>query len=194
MLDPNFIYLSALLILVGDGSYLFETIKGRVKPNRVTWLLWGLAPIVIYFAQLSKGVGFEAYLTLVIGAVPILIFVATFFNKKAYWKLTRFDYTFAVLSVIGLIAWYFTKDGNLAIFLILIADVFASIPTFRKAYTHPETEDYKIYLLNSIALLIALLTIRSWNFANYAYLLMSFISCLYFTIVIKFELGKRLKT
>lgn len=97
MIDERFVFLSVILIFIGDSTYLLDTIRGRVKPNRVTWFLWGIVPFIAFAAQIDQHIGLVSFMTLAIGIIPILIFLASFLNKKAYWKITKFDLVCGIL-------------------------------------------------------------------------------------------------
>lgn len=169
MLDPKFVLLGAVLNLIGSSSYVVATIKGKTKPNRVTWFLWALIPIIAFSAQLSEGVGLQALMTFMVGFGPALVFLASFVNRKSVWNLTSFDFVCGGLSVLGLVLWLVTKEGNLAIALSIAADGLAALPTVRKAYHAPETESAYVYLLAIISAFITLLTIDTWNFAYWGF-------------------------
>ncbi len=47
MINEKFIILGVIIGSIGTFTYLVDTIKGKVKPNRVTWFLWALAPSII---------------------------------------------------------------------------------------------------------------------------------------------------
>lgn len=80
--------------------------------------------------------------------------------------------------------------GNIAIVFSLISDFLAGYPTIVKSYRAPETENYVLYLGNSIFAGITLLTITEWNFANYSFPLYIFLVTLLITILVKFKIGK----
>lgn len=171
MINENFVFLAVLLNLIGSGSYLIDTIRGKVKPNKVTWLLWAIAPLVAFFAQISQGVGISALMTFSVGFLPLLIFLASFVNKKSQWQITRFDLVCGAFSIMGLLAWYLTNVGNIAIVFSIIADALAALPTIIKSYNEPESESSFAFLLASIGTLITLLSIQNWDFANAGFLL-----------------------
>jgi hypothetical protein len=50
MLNENFVYIGAALSFLGALSYLIDTLKGKVQPNKVTWFVWALAPW-LHFGQ-----------------------------------------------------------------------------------------------------------------------------------------------
>lgn len=193
MLPENFVFVGIIINIIGLSSYFIDTIKGRIKPNRVSIAMFSLAPFVIFFAQIKQGVGTPAIMTLSTAILPLFIFFATFVNKKAYWKLTRFDYTCGGLSLFGLFLWYVTQVGNLAIVFSILSDVWATIPILVKAYRFPKTEATWPWLLISANGFFTLLTIKILNFANVAYPLYFFLSAFAVFVVVKFKLGKLLR-
>ncbi len=193
MIDERFVILAVILILFGDFAYLVDTIKGKVKPNKVSWLLWGLAPLIAFVAQLSQGVGLLSLTTFAFGGLPLLIFFVSFLNKKAYWKITKFDLICGALAIVGLVLWKVTQVGNWAILFAVASDGLASVPTLIKSYSAPETESYQVYLFNAIGAVITLFIIRQWDFVHSGFPI--YISLLGFTlfILIKFKLGRLIK-
>lgn len=194
MIDERFIFLAIALDLFGGLSYLIDTIKGKTKPNKVTWFLWALAPFIAFAAQVKQGVGLLSFMTLAVGITPFFIFLASFLNKKSDWRITTFDLICGVLSLTGLLLWGITRVGNLAIFFSILADGFAALPTVVKSYQAPETENSQAYLFAMIAAVVTLLTINKWDFAHYAFTTYIFFICLLIFLLIKFKIGKRVKT
>jgi hypothetical protein len=191
MINPNFVYLGIGISIIGGVDYLIGTLKGTVKPNRVTWLIWTLAPALAFFAQLQQGVGAEAWSTFIVWFIPFLVLVASFMNKKAVWKVQKLDIICGLFSIIGLIAWLFTRVGNVAIVFSIIADFLACIPTLIKSWHKPETEGVLAYFVSIINAAIGLLIIKQWNFENYAFMSYILLMGTIFTILIYFKLGKR---
>src|SRR3989338_8880262 len=115
MIDERFVYIGAILNLIGLSIYLVETIKGKVKPNRVTWFLWALIPFIAFIAQIKEGVGISSLFTFTTGFGPLLIFIATFYNKKAFWEIKSLDILCGFISILGVLFWLITRNANLAI-------------------------------------------------------------------------------
>ena len=191
MLNQNFVIVGTLIGAAGACAYLWDTIKGKVKPNRVSFLLWSIAPMIAFAAQIKQGVGLESLMTFSTGFLPLLTFVASFTNKNAEWKLTRFDVACGILSVVGLILWLITKVGNVAIFFSIVADGLAALPTLVKAYEHPETEIAWPWLATCIGVALTLLTLKEWTFANSGFIIYIFIADLMIFSCVQFKLGKR---
>ena len=190
MLNENFVFVGIAINAIGLSSYLIDTLQGKIKPNKVSFAIWSLAPLVAFFAQFKQGVGIQSLMTLSVGIFPIVILLGSFVNKKAYWKITRFDLSIGALSLIGLVLWQITKVGNIAIFLGILADGLAYVPTILKAYKFPETESALPWLAVSVNGLFTLLTITTWNFANSAFPLYFLIINLIVFVVVQFKLGK----
>lgn len=193
MIHPNFVIIGALIQFFGSWSYLAETIKGKVKPNRVTWLLWSIAPLVAFSAQIQQGVGINSLTTFIVGFVPLIIFIASFINKKAEWKLGKLDITCGVLSLLGLILWYTTQVGNIAILFSILADGLAALPTLVKSYKYPETENDSVFIAGVINAGIGIFAIQQWRFEYYSFPVYLLLINLALAALIRFKLGKNLK-
>lgn len=193
MISENFIYFGALLNLIGSTNYAWNTIKGRTQPNRVTWFLWALAPLIAYAAMLGEGVSIRTGLmTFMVGFGPLLVFISSFLNRKSVWKITKFDVTCGVLSLIGLVAWIITRTGNVAIFFTIVADCLALLPTLVKSISFPETESHLVFMYGAISAGITLLALNTWDFTHAAFPVYIFIVCALLFVLIRFKLGTKI--
>ncbi|MEK9178260.1 MAG: hypothetical protein AAB801_00600, partial [Patescibacteria group bacterium] len=129
--------------------------------------------------------------TFAFGALPLFIFLASFLNKKAYWKITKFDLICGVLSLVGLMLWGITQVGNWAILFAIASDGLAAVPTIVKSYKAPETENYQVYLFNGLGAAVTLFTIKQWDFAHYAFPFYIFLGGFILFLLIKFKLRKK---
>lgn len=191
MLDERFVIIAGIINISGILLYVYDTIKGHSKPNRVTWFLWSLVPFIAFSAQIKQGVGLTSILTFTSGFGPFLVLVTSLLNKNAYWELKRFDIVCGAIAIIGVILWLVTKNPNLAIIFSITADGFAALPTLVKSFKFPETESMVTYLLASFGALLTLFTIDTWKLEFFAFPLYIFVLCLTITIFIKFKVGSR---
>jgi hypothetical protein len=193
MINQNFVIVGAIIAAAGSLSYLIDTLKGRVKPNRVSFLLWSLAPLIAFFAEIKQGVGIQALMTFIVGFLPLTIFISSFVNKKAVWNLTGFDLICGTLSIIGLVLWYITKSGNIAIIFSILADALAAMPTVVKSFNYPETESAWPYFASTISAILTLLTVKVWNLANIGFPLYIVLITLVIFSLVQFKLGKQIR-
>lgn len=191
MINEKFVLVGALFNLVGSTNYVWNTLKGKTTPNRVTWFLWALAPLVAFSAMIGEGVGLSSLMTFMVGFGPLMIFLASFVNKKSVWKLTKFDLVCGGLSLVGLILWLLTDDAKLAIIFSIAADSLALLPTLRKAWLEPQTESHLVFLNGAISATITMLTFDTWTFTAAAFPVYIFIVCLLMFVLIRFRVGPR---
>jgi hypothetical protein len=191
MLPGYFVIIGTLIGAAGAVVYLINTVKGKVKPNRVTFLLWSIVPFIAFFAQINQGVGLEALMTFSTGFLPLTVFLASFVNKQAVWKLTRFDLLCGILSLVGLVLWMITKVGNVAIFFSIVADALAAVPTVVKAYKYPDTEIAWPWIATVFGVILTLLTISSFTFANCGFILYILVVNTLIFVLVQFRPGVR---
>lgn len=177
---------------IGTASYTIDTIKGRIKPNKITFFVWSLAPCIAFAAQIHKGVGIQSLMTLSVGIFPLSILLASFMNKKADWKLNTVDLLCGLLSLFGLLCWYVTKEPNTAIIFSLFSEGLATLPTVIKSYHHPETESAWPWLASVVGGVLTIVTISNWNFATYSFPLFYTFEMLLIFLLVRFRLGKQL--
>lgn len=183
MLPEYFALVGVGVASLGGLYYLYRTIQGTVKPNRMTWFFWGAFPMIAFAAQLAEGVGLIAWITFVSGLVPFLVLTAAIFNPQTYWEIRKLDYAFAAIGIFSIWLWYVTKNPTLALTFALLADFAVAIPTIIKTYKYPETEAWKAYGLNTIGFGLGVLSIQIWTYENYAFVIYLFIINLFFAIL-----------
>lgn len=183
MVGSEFLIFAVMLRILAGLDYLLATLKGDARPNPVTWLCWGLAPLVAFLAQLQKTIEPTAWVTLALSAGPLLIFVVSV-TKGRRWKVSKFDIMCGGSAAIGIVLWQITSNPALALIFGIFADIAGGVPTIRKAYSAPQSEKAVPYLLSMASMCVTLLTIQDWRFVNYAfpvYILM--INTLIYTLV-----------
>lgn len=163
------VLIGALVQLVGIYSYIKETLRGNTKPNRVTWLMWSIAPLIGTAAALSKGVRWAVLPVFMSGFAPLLVFIASFINKKSYWRLEPFDYACGLCSFLALALWGITREPLIAIIFAIASDGFAAIPTIIKSWKHPETETVAAYTTGAFNALTSFFAIKIWAIAEFAF-------------------------
>jgi hypothetical protein len=188
------VLLGAIIQLVGALSYIRGTLRGVTKPNRVTWLLWGVIPIIGTGAAWSDGVRWAALPVFMAGFCPLLVFAFSFVNRNAFWKLGWLDYVCGLFSVVAIILWVLTRTPAVAIVLFIIADAFAAAPTLVKAWHHPETENIGPYVAGFASQLTALAAFKLFTVSEIAFPLYLLLINAALVLVIKRDtLFKRLR-
>jgi hypothetical protein len=163
------VVVAAFVSLTAAILYIRSMFKGNTIPNRVTWLMWAIAPLIATAAAVYNGVSWAVLPVFMSGFCPLLIFLASFFIHKSYWKLSKIDYICGGLSGLALILWYFTKEPNLAITMSIASDAFAGLPTLKKMWTNPETESVWPFITGVFCPMTSFAAASSWSYSELAF-------------------------
>jgi hypothetical protein len=193
VINENWIYLGTAIGAAGAAVYLRDTLRGTTQPNRVTWLLWAIAPLLAAAVAINGGAGLRALPTFMVGFMPLLIFIASFHNSASVWKVRRMDYACGLVSVVGTVVWLVTRNGILAVSAAIAADFLAGVPTLMKSWTHPQTETVHSYIGALISMIVLLLTVDHWTFDIVAFPLFVACTATVQSLLVGLEPGPRLR-
>lgn len=164
------VVLSVPISIAGSAAYIRDTLAGKSKPNRMTWTMWTLAPLIGTAAAISAHADIWATVRVFLaGFLPLLVLSASFVNRQSYWKLTIFDMLCGACSVLALILWGTIDSPRLAILFAAMGDGFAALPTIRKAWKYPETETGLTYAASFVSAVLIVPSIPQWNIENAAF-------------------------
>lgn len=169
MLDVHFVILGAVIGSVGCALYIRDTLRGVTQPNRVSWLLWAIAPLLAFAVEIHEGVGLQSLMTFVVGFGPLAVFVASYRSPGAVWRVGPLDFACGALSVVGLAVWLASRHGTVAIVASILADGLAAVPTLRKSLWRPETETLWAYVGGVANAALTLLTVTTFTTAAAAF-------------------------
>lgn len=169
-LEHLLVILSAIIMLSGGWTYIADTLKGKTQPNRVTWGMWALAPLIGFMASLDQGADPWALVrTFLAGFLPLLVFISSFFNPTSFWKTSIFEISCGALSLLALIVWLGTEAPRSAILIAVLADLLAAVPTLVKAWKAPETENRTVFVASLTSAVLVIPSIPNWRLENCAF-------------------------
>lgn len=151
--------------------YLIATVQGKVQPNKITWLLWAISPLISFFATITAtGLDWAILPVFMSGFMPLLVFITAMFNRGSYWQLKPVDYLCGFIAIIALIIWYITSNPILAIIFSIISDAVAALPTILKAWHYPNSETPIYYMGGIISTITGIIAATAhWSFSNVAF-------------------------
>ncbi len=148
--------------------YCRSIVLAPVTPNRVSWLLWAVIPLVATFIALRDGAGWAALPVFAAGLAPTIVLLFAIGRKSGTWHFTPFSILCLVISLIALVIEFFGY-GIVAVIAVLIAELAASLPTIHKAWRHPETESALTYFFSMTSAATALIALETWAFVQAAF-------------------------
>ena len=193
MLDVHFVFLGSAVGLIGSLSYARDTLRGVTQPNRVTWILWTVAPLLALVAELHQNVGLQWVMTFMVGFGPLLVLIASFVSRGGVWKLGLFDVVCGAVSVAGLVGWAVTTNDTVALLCFVFADALACLPTLVKSWKAPESESVSAYGTALFNAVLTLTTVTVWTTGTVAFPLWIASINVVFVSLIGGRIGPRLR-
>jgi hypothetical protein len=153
--------IASLLCFLYSVPYIITILRGKTRPNRASWWIWVTIGIIICASYYSTGGGSTiwALACAVIGQLVIAILSIKY--GEGGWN--RFDRMCLFGAGISLLFWWWFNSPFLAVLINIAIDVMAALPTLKKSYYNPETENIFSWTLYSIGSLLNLLTIEDWS-------------------------------
>ncbi len=151
----------AVLASVSFIPYIISMVRGRTKPSRVTWSLWAISAflILVLYVFSDEPVGWTILL-------PIVYFfgqgtVALLSLKYGVRGWTRLDVVCLMSGLISIVLWIIFHDPLVSLFLLIGSDFFGALPTIRKSYSGPQSEDTLTWFLTTLGDFCLLLAVES---------------------------------
>jgi hypothetical protein len=194
MISSQFALVGAALPFAAGLRYAFGTLRGRVRPNRVTWLVSGVTAWIAFAGQVTQGVLVPALLTLAVAVVPTLIVAASFANREAYWRTSGLDQVCLALAGAAVLV-LLLSSGDAAIAMGITARGLGAIPTVVKSYRAPGTEQSTAYTAGVLGSVCTLLTLHEWTLRTAGFALYFLLFCTVMTalVLVRPRLQRRAK-
>ncbi len=152
---------AGLLSFLAYVPYIIATLKGKNQPNQATWTIWFMVSLILLTSYKTLGATHAIWLSMAntvgMGAIVILSF------KYGNSGLTKLDLGCCLSALVGIFFWAYFDSPIAALSISLAIDAVGAIPTLRKAYTHPESEDHKTWLIFLLANTLNLFALEEWR-------------------------------
>ena len=170
--------------------YLISILKGKTKPNIVTWWIWSFLGVLLFFSYKAGGAKETLFVPMVYMITPLATAILSLKYGTKGW--TKFDIYCLVGAFISTIIWFISGSPTIALVLYLIIDLFGLLPTIKKTFYHPEQEDKLAWFLMVIANFLNILAIEKMEFSILIYPLYLFISgCIILTLTLRKKACRR---
>jgi hypothetical protein len=162
-----FAFTGAVIMLFCTLPYIFGIVKGKTRPNIVTWLTWtfliGVGAAALFAAHQTPAA------LLLTGDVLATFAVVLVGLKYGIAKLDLFDGLCMLGAIIGLVLWLVFNSPLIAIVATITIDFIGTIPSVRHGWRHPEEETSVTFALGVIATLLTLLSLREYTILAWIY-------------------------
>jgi len=148
--------------------YIVDTLKGRTRPNIVSWVTWTLLNCILATAALAAGADQTAIFAMAAGLCTGAVVVAGII-KDGITQYTTFDVACQLLAIAGIVLWQLTDAPVIAIVCAITASFIGSLPTYRHAWRRPREETWQFYALDGVSAVIAVVAVAQADFAALGY-------------------------
>ncbi len=178
--------IASIFAIIGNVSYLRDVFQGKTIPHPYTWFIWSIVSLTTFFGGIVKGAGIGAIPTGIAEGFTVIIFLFSLqylFKKNNH--IQPIDNYFFIAALLGLIPWIITRDPTISIIVMVCIDVIAFIPTLRKTWKHPDTEQPILYEMNVARHILTLASLGSYNIATMLHSVVMIITNITMTVFIK---------
>lgn len=182
-------YVSIALTFIGFYPYIVSIYKSQTKPHVFSWVIWGLSTLIVFFAQLADEGGVGAWPT---GVSAVITFYVAFlaYQKRADIHISRMDWFFFILALASIPAWYVTSHPLTAVLILTAIDILGSVPTFRKIYAQPFSENALFYVIICIRSFVSIFALEKYSWTTVLFPGAITLMCLLIVMLLQYRRGK----
>jgi len=148
-------YVPYVRLIIADGS---------VKPNRASWFVWWLIDAAMAWVLYSAGAwsAFIMFAMFALGATVVLLLSL----RKGEGQFSRSDWFYMAVAIGGIILWQVSSNESVSVVANMFALIMGTIPTLKKGFKDPESEDQLTWAIFWVGGLFNVLAIDQWSFVE----------------------------
>jgi hypothetical protein len=147
-LAPVLGVLAALVGIADTIPYVRDIVRGKTRPHRGTWLIWGVLAIVVFWSQRADGASWSLIMTGTQAFLTSLVFLLAI--RRGEGGLRASDAALIAVAGVGVIGWVIADEPVVAIAGVIVADLVAAVMMTPKTYRDPASETLAMFALASL--------------------------------------------
>ena len=140
--------------------YVISILRGHTKPERATYGIWSLVNIIIVASYIASGAETTIWVGIAYMFSQMLVFGLSF--KYGVGGVNALDRICLMLALVGAVIWVATSNPMLALYFCLFVKLIGLIPTLRKVYYRPDTENTASWVMCAIASVLNMFALVSF--------------------------------
>jgi hypothetical protein len=145
--------------------YVVETVRGKVKPERVSWFVWTLLGATYLWTAIIEDGAVLFTTGELIG--PLVAFILAL--KYGVGGRSKVDITMLVLALVAIVCLLLFENTMVSLILALVADGIASFLTIRKLHIDPSSESRWAWGFFALSALFAIVSLTTYSFETLAF-------------------------
>lgn len=163
--------ISGLLVIVSAIPYSIRTYQGKIQPNLTSWSLWTLIGFALLLTYKSSGAEANIWPAVFGFTNPLLITILILQRRGEWIKPNLVEITCLIFGLLSFGLWLevreSTKLAQYALYLAIVADACAAIPTIVFVWTQPNDDRPFAWSFFAIGYGLVIFAITEHTFANY---------------------------
>lgn len=178
--------ISGLLVAISVIPYSIRTYQGKVQPILTTWSLWTLIGLALLLTYKSSGAEANVW-PAVFGFInPLIITVIVVWRHGGWTRPNRIEAACLVFGLLSIGLWLEVRESKelsqYALYLAIVADLFAAIPTIAFVWAQPDGDRPFAWACFAVGYGMTIFAITEPTFANYILPLYMFVGALSITL------------
>ncbi len=150
-----------IVALAAFVPYIRAIIKGTTTPNRATWLIWTIIGCITAASYAAGGADQTIWVAVSYALGPFLVFALSL--QRGEGGTTAFDLWCLVIAGVSLMLWVVFENPFIALVLSIAIDTAGSLPTFKKVWHAPYSEDIVAWSMFWSASVLNFWAIEAWS-------------------------------
>ena len=174
------------LTFIAFFPYICSIRLGKTKPHVFSWIIWGSTTFVVFLAQLADNGGSGAWPIGISGIITLYVaFLA--YLKRSDTTITGTDWLFFILAMTSLPLWYLNSHPLWAVVILTAVDGMGFVPTFRKAYVHPDEEPMTFFAIMALRNVMSILALAHYSVTTVLFPAVMAAACLMFILMVVYR-------
>ena len=153
--------IAGVMAIVQVIPYLVSIFRGHTKPERTTYFIWLILEAVTVSSYIAVGARTTIWTGIAYTFTALIIFILSI--KHGMGGFSVFDIICFLLAMSGIALWFSTSDALLTLYFSTFVSFIAYLPTIKKAYFLPETENTLSWTMTFCTALVNVCALTSFR-------------------------------
>lgn len=154
--------------------YIISILRKKTIPARASWMIWCVLNFVVLTSYHSLKATTTIYVPLAYTFGTVIIAILSIFYGVGGW--TKFERRCFAVIIISLVIWKITGSALLALSMNILIDAVGTLPTIKKVYHDPKSEDKLAWILFFVGSFLNVLAINKFTLEIALYPIVLFIA------------------
>lgn len=152
---------AAIVAMTALVPYVRSILAGRTRPSRASWFIWTVVGLALAMSYRASGATATFWVAVAYFFIPLIVFLLSI--RYGDRGASRLDWFCLAGALFGLLMWWWLRSAPVALYINIAVDCLGSLPTVRKAFLDPASEDRLAWVIAFLANAINLLAIDRWE-------------------------------